>query len=188
MVQLRDDVGTGWGAERAVQMRTDRAVWLDPGWRGKYRVVAGGQRWWGWHMTWQPDRGEGVPVRKECRGDFSGGERGPSGVGAQSTRAALSPVPTTQGHRGQKLVYTFREEMTLKAAEAVKMAVDEGAACMADGTYHVHPNTGDTWHYTFPGEDSMENIAALPEFGRQDNEMSALARVAEGWVQKDVLD
>ena len=43
-LQHRDDVGTGWGAERAAQMQTDRAVWLEPGWGGRYRVAAGGQR------------------------------------------------------------------------------------------------------------------------------------------------
>ena len=64
---------------------------------------------------------------------------------AQFTRAALTPAPTTQGHRGQGLVYTFGEEMTLKAAEAIKMVLDKGAACMANRTYHVHPHTGDTW-------------------------------------------
>ena len=41
-LQHRDYVGSVWGAERAVQMRTDRAVWLEPGWRGRYRVAAGG--------------------------------------------------------------------------------------------------------------------------------------------------
>ena len=71
-LQHRDDVGAGWGAERAVQMRMDRAVWLEPGWRGRYRVAARGQRWWGWHMTWQADRGEGVPVRKEWGGELPG--------------------------------------------------------------------------------------------------------------------
>ena len=30
-LQHRREVGTGWGAERAVQMRRDRAVWLEPG-------------------------------------------------------------------------------------------------------------------------------------------------------------
>ena len=44
-LQHKDDVRTGWGAERAVQMQTDRAVWLERGWRGRYRVAAGGQRW-----------------------------------------------------------------------------------------------------------------------------------------------
>ena len=58
-LQHRDDVGTRWGAERAVQMRTDQAVWLGSGWGGKYRLAAGGQRWWGWHMTWQADKGGG---------------------------------------------------------------------------------------------------------------------------------
>ena len=54
-LQHREDVGTGWGAERAVQIRPDRAVWLEPGWKGRYRVAAGGHRWWGWHMTWRAD-------------------------------------------------------------------------------------------------------------------------------------
>ena len=103
---------------------------------------------------------------------------------AQLTRAALSPAPTTQGHRGQELVYTFREQMTLKAAGAIKMALNEEAACMANRTYHVQPHTGDTWHYAFPGEDSMESIASLPECERQGNEISALARVAENWVRE----
>ena len=76
-LQHRDDVGTGWGAERAVQMQTDRAVWLQPGWRGRYRVVAGGQRWWSWHMTWQADKG------KEWGGELPGGEQDASGVRAQ---------------------------------------------------------------------------------------------------------
>ena len=39
-LQHRDDVGAGWGAGRAVQMRTDRAVLPEPGWRGRYRVAA----------------------------------------------------------------------------------------------------------------------------------------------------
>ena len=101
---------------------------------------------------------------------------------AQFTRAALSPAPTTQGHGGQEVVYTFREEMMLRAAEAIKMALDEGAACMANRTYHVHPHMGDTWYYAFPGEDGMESIAPLPECHREGNEISALARVAEEWV------
>ena len=40
-LQHRNDVGTGWGAESAVQMRTNRALWLEPGRRGRYRVAAG---------------------------------------------------------------------------------------------------------------------------------------------------
>ena len=143
-LQHREDVGTGWGADRAVQMRPDRAEWLEPGWRGRYRVAAGGHRWWGRHMTWRADKGKGVPVRKEWGGEMPGGGHDASGVRAQFTRAALTPAPTTQGHRGQELVYTFREEMTLKAAEASKMVLDEGMACMANRTYHVHPHTGDT--------------------------------------------
>ena len=103
---------------------------------------------------------------------------------AQFTWAALSPAPTTQGHRGQELVYTFREEMTLKAADAIKMALDEGAACMANCTYHVPPHTGDRWHYAFLGEDGMESIASLPECERQGKEISVLARVAEESVRE----
>ena len=103
---------------------------------------------------------------------------------AQFTRAALTPAPTTQGHRWQGLVYTYGEEMTLKAAEAIKMVLDEGTACMANRTYHVHPHTGDTWQYAFPGDDGMESIAPLPECARQGAEISALARVAEEWVRE----
>ena len=80
--------------------------------------------------------------------------------------------------------YTFREEMTLKAAEAIKMAPDEAAAHMANRTYHVHPHTGDTWHYAFPGEDGMESIAATPECERQGSDVSPLAKVAEEWVRE----
>ena len=98
---------------------------------------------------------------------------------AQFTRAAMTPAPTTQGHRRQALVYTFSEEMTLKAAEAIKMVLDRGAAWRANRTYHVHPHTGDTWHYAFPGDNGMESIASLPECERQGAEISALARVAE---------
>ena len=137
-------------------MRLDSASWLEPGWRGRYRVAARGHRWWGWHVTWRADKGEGVPVRKEWGGELPGGGHDASGVRAQFTRAALTLAPTTQGHRGQELVYTFGEEMTLKAVEAIKLVLDEGTACMANRTYHVHPHTGDTWHYAFPEEDGME--------------------------------
>ena len=82
------------------------------------------------------------------------------------------------------MVYTFREEMTLKAAEAIKMALDEGAACMANGMYELQPHTADTWHYAFPGEGGMESIAPLPECERQGNKISALAKVAEEWVRE----
>ena len=71
-LQHREDAGTGWGAKRAVQMRPDRAVWLEPGWGRRYRVPAEGHRWWGWHMTWRADKGEGVPVRKEWGGELPG--------------------------------------------------------------------------------------------------------------------
>ena len=75
----------------------------------------------------------------------------------------MSPAPRTQGHQGQELVYTFGEGMTLKAAEAIKMVLDERAACMANRTYHVHPHTGDTWHYAFPEDDGMGSVASLPK-------------------------
>ena len=81
-------------------------------------------------------------------------------------------------------MYTFSEEMTLKAAEALKMELDEGTACMANRTYHVHPHTGDTWHYAFPGKNGMESIVSQPECERQGAEISALARVAEEWVRE----
>ena len=113
-----------------------------------------------------------------------GGGQDAIGVRTQFTRAALSPAPTTQGHRGQELVYTFSEEMTLKAAEAIKMVLDEGTACMANRRYHVHRHRGDTWHSRFPGDDGMESIASLPELERQGTEISALVRVAEEWVRE----
>ena len=151
---------------------------------GKVQGGGGGQRWWGWHMTWQADRGEGVPVRKDWGGELPGGGQDTSGLRTQFTRAALSPAPMMQGHRGQELVYTFSEEMTQKAAEAMKMVLDEGAACITYRTYHVHPHTGDTWHYAFPGADGMESIASLPGCERQGTEISSLARVAEEWVRE----
>ena len=127
---------------------------------------------------------EGVQVRKEWGGELPGGGKDASGVRAQFTRAALTPAPMTQGHRGQELVYTFSEEMTLKAAQAIKMVLDKRTACMANRTYHVHPHTGDTWHYAFPRGDGMESIVSLPECERQGAEISALARVAEEWVRE----
>ena len=64
------------------------------------------------------------------------------------------------------------------------MVLDEGTACMANRTYHVHPHTWDTWQYAFPGDDGMESIEPLPECARQGAEISALARVAEEWVRE----
>ena len=81
-------------------------------------------------------------------------------------------------------MYTFSEEMTLRAAEAIKMVLDEGTSCMANRTYHVHSHTGDTWHYAFPGEGGIESIVSLPECERQGAEISALASVAEEWVRE----
>ena len=111
-----------------------------------------------------------------------GGEKDASGGRAHFIRAALTPAPTMEGHRGQEVVYTFWEEMTLKAAEAIRITLDEGVAWMANRTYHVHPHTGDTWHYAFAGGDGMESIAPRPQCERQGNEISALAEVAEEWV------
>ena len=129
-LQHRDELGAGWGAERAVQIQTDRAEWLEPGWRGRCMVAARGQRWWGWHMTWRADHGEEVPVRKEWGGELPAVGEDASGVRAHFTRAVLAPSPTTQGHRGQEVVYAVRDEMALKATEAIKMALDHGAARM----------------------------------------------------------
>ena len=111
--------------------------------------------------------GRGGPGQEGGGGGLPGGETYASGVRAHFTRAALTPAPTTQGHWGQEVVYTFQEGITLKAAEAIKMALDEGSACMANCTYHVQPSTGDTWHYAFPGDDGMESIAPLGESERQ---------------------
>ena len=176
--------GGGVGGRGAIQIRPERAVWVEPGSKGRYRVATGGRQWWGWHMTWRADQGGGVPVRNERGGELPGGGHEASGVRAQFTMAALTPAPTTQGHRGQGLVYMLGEKMTLKAAEAIKMVLDEVTACMANRTYHVHPHTGDTWQYAFPRDDGMESIAPLPECERQGAEISALARVAEEWVRE----
>ena len=175
-VQHREDLGVGWGAERAVQLQSGQAVWMEPGSKGRYRVAVGGQRWWGWHMTWLADHGEGVSVRKEWGGELPGGGTSTGTVRAHFTRATFVAAPTPQGHRGQVVVYTFQEEMKLQAAQAIQMTPDEGAARMANRTLHVHPHTGDTPHYAFPGEDSMEVTSPLPECVRQGNDVSALGR------------
>ena len=121
-----EDLGAGWGAESAVQLQSGEAVWMEPGRKGGYRVVAGGQGWWGWHMTWLSEQGEEVPVRKEWGAEPPGGRKNTGTVRAHCTGATLAPAPTTQGHRGQEVVYTFQEEMTLKAAEAIKRILDGG--------------------------------------------------------------
>ena len=123
---------------------------MEPGWKGRYRVTVGGQRWWGWHMTWLADQCEGVSGRKEWGAELPGSGKNTSTLRAHFLGATLAPEGTTKERRGQEAVYTFGEEMTLKAAEAFKMAPDEGAARMANCTYHVHTHTGDTWHYAFP--------------------------------------
>ena len=76
------------------------------------------------------------------------------------------------------------EPASLKAAEAIKLVLDEGAACMANRTYQVHPHEGDMWHYAFWGDNGMESIPPLPDCERQGTEISALARVAEEWVRE----
>ena len=159
-LQHRDDLAAGWGAERVVQMRTDRAVWLEPGWGGRYRMAAGRQR----------DQGEGVTVRKEWGGELPRAEKDVSGVRAHFTKAALAQAPTLQGQREQEVVYAFLEEMTLKATEASKMSLDEGAAHTTNHTYHVQPHTGDKWHYAFPGggrHEEYSTTAAVCEIGQR---------------------
>ena len=74
--------------------------------------------------------------------------------------------------------------MKLKASETIKMTLDDGAAHMANHTYHVHPHTGERMHCAFPGDDSMEGISLLPECVLQDNDISALAKVAGEWEQE----
>ena len=181
-LQHREDLGAGSGAERAVQLQSDRAVWMEPGLLGRYRVAAEGQRWWGWRMTSRADQGEAVPVRKEWGGELPGGRKGTGTVRAHFTGATFAPAPTTHGHRGQEMVYTFREQMTLKAAEAFKMALGYGAVRMANRTYRMRPHGGDTWHYAFLQDDGMESISPLPECERQGNDVSVLAKVAGEWV------
>ena len=92
---------------------------------------------------------------------------------AHFTGAMLTPAPTTQGPSAQEVVYTFREQMMLKAAEAIQTALDGGAARMANRTYRMHPHIGDAWHYRFAGDDSMESRLPLPECERQGNNISA---------------
>ena len=96
--------------------------------------------------------------------------------------ANLALASTTHGHRGQEVVYTFRERMTLKAVKAIKMTSNERAARIANRTYHVHPHTGDTWHYALPVHNGMEGISPLLECILQGNDISALAKVAGEWV------
>ena len=163
-LQHREDVGTGWGAERAVQIRPERAVWLERGWKGRYRVAAGGSRWWGWHMTWRADQGEGVPVRKGWGGELPGGGLEASSVRTQFIGAALTPAPMTQGHRGQGLVYKFGEEKTLKAAEAIKMVLDGGTTCINQPHVPCAPTHGEHVAIRIPGR-------------RRHGEYSATARV-----------
>ena len=40
------------------------------GMEGEVQGGGGGRRWWGWHMTWRADQGEGVPVRSEWGGEL----------------------------------------------------------------------------------------------------------------------
>ena len=103
-------------------------------------------------MTWRADKGEGVPVRKEWGGELPGGGRDASGVCTRFRRAALAPERTTQGHRGQEVVYAFQKEMTLKAAEAIRMALDEGAARMAQPHIPCAPAARGHVALCIPGE------------------------------------
>ena len=54
---------------------------------------------------------------------------------------------------------------------------------MANRTYHVHPHTGDKWHYAFPGDNGMEGISPLLGCILQGNDTSALAKVPGKLVQ-----
>ena len=72
----------------------------------------------------------------------------------------------------------------LKAAEAINMTLDEEAVHMTNGTYHVQPHTGDTWHWALPADDSMEGISPLTECVLQGNDIWALAKVAKEWVRE----
>ena len=73
------------------------------------------------------------------------------------------------------MVYTFQEELTLYGAEAIRVALDKGPARIVSRTYHLHPHTGDRWHYAFPGDDSTEGILPLPECMLQGSNILALA-------------
>ena len=82
------------------------------------------------------------------------------------------------------MVYIIQELLTSKAAETVKMTLDEGAARLTNHTYHGQPHTGDRRHYVFPGDDGMEVVSLLPKCALQDNTISALAKVAGEWLQE----
>ena len=41
-LQHSEDVGAGWGAERAVGLQSGQAVWMKPGWKGRYMEAVGG--------------------------------------------------------------------------------------------------------------------------------------------------
>ena len=182
--QHREDLGAGWWAETAVQLQSAQTVWMEPGWTGRYRVAAGAQRGLRWHMTWLADQRDGAPVTKEWGGELQGGKKNTDTVGAHFTGASLAPPPTTQGHRGQEAVYTGWEEMTLKAAETIKVKLNEGATRLSDRTYHAHPHKGDMWHDAFPGNDGMEGTSPLPGCVPEGNNISALSKVAEEWVRE----
>ena len=89
-------------------------------------------------------------MRKEWRGELPGGRKNQGTIRTHFTGAKLAPAPTTQGHRGQEVVYTFRAEMKLKAAETIKMTLGEGAARIANCTYHVHPHRENAWRVYRP--------------------------------------
>ena len=93
-------------------------------------------------MTLLADQAEGVPVRKDWGVELPAGRKNHGTVRTPSTAAAFARAPTMQGCREQEVVYTFHEEMTLKAADAIKMTLNEDEARMGNHTYHVHPHTG----------------------------------------------
>ena len=99
-VQDGEDLGAGWGVERDVQVQSGQAAWIKPGRTGRYLVAEGRQWWLGWHMTWQADQGEGLPVRKEWGGELPRRGTNQGTVRAYLSGAKLAQAPTTQGHRG----------------------------------------------------------------------------------------
>ena len=65
----------------------------------------------------------------------------------------------------------FREDMTLKAAEAIKMMPDEGAARMANRTYHMQAHTALCAHL-----DQVPHTVVLPGLSRLKSEGARLNR------------
>ena len=79
------------------------------------------------------------------------------------------------------MVYTFGKDMTLKAAGAIKMAVDEGR--------HAWPTARTmctlTWgtRVITRSQGKTARLVPLPECERQGNVISALVKVAEEWLR-----